>query len=148
MFKQYIDHANAEKDRKSYINLRSKFAALTDIINSCLDIDNGYQGAELADRDTLYFELCFFDKITVIANFSGIRERNTEKLLGRIAFSQDGKICRTFYFNESENIMDEHGAGIKGASLFSKEFISSMIFGVAEKLISDNMAFETVALYQ
>ncbi len=147
MFGSLIQYAENDRLRTVYVRLRAKFASLIDVVEQCADLKQGYQGVEITARNKVNFTLCFFDRIIVKGEFSGAIEGKKQQMLGRIVFSQDGSVCRTYYFDEFENIFDLHGHKIEEGNLFDVKLASHMLTEICHNLIDDGVAFETVKLW-
>jgi len=148
MFGAMSQHAENERLRMAYISLRAKFGKLAGVIEECSGSKQGYQGVEIAKRETVSLTLCFFDRIIVQAEFSGVIEDKRQQMIGRIVFSQNGSQCRTYFFDEFDSIFDAYGHEIEAGKMFDVKLTSHLLNEVYHKLIEDGVAFETVKLWR
>jgi hypothetical protein len=81
--------------------------------------------------------------VKVTADFTPVLKGDDSQPKGRISFKQEGRPCRTYYFNEHGAVFDAPGDIMK-RQLLDPAQIADLLTEVAHQLISDGVAFEKI----
>jgi hypothetical protein len=130
----------------SYCNLRAMFKKVIGIIEASAAFETAYHGVQITSKDDVSFSLLFFDRVPVVARFTGVMDGDKTPF-GKIAFEQDGKQCRTYFFNEQEQLYDDFGRLLK-AKVLSAALVDTLLDEVATRLIEEGTAFETFSFHK
>jgi hypothetical protein len=144
--REQVKAIETDKIINGYCVLRGMFAKMVTLIEKSAAYESGYHGVQLTDKNAVSFSLLFFDRICVIARFTGMLSED-KKPFGQIAFEQEGKPCRTYYFNEQGQVFDEFGV-LAAGSISSVAQVDDILTAVTHKLIDDGTAFETFDFFK
>lgn len=133
-----------EQAIKTYGNLRSMFKKLIKTIELSVAYEANYHGIQIITCEDTSFSMLFFDRINVVARFSGMTNEADGTMYGRIAFEQEGKSCRTYYFDEQGKVFDEIGKNYDGV-IDSVQQVDNLLSEVTHELIRGGIAFESFA---
>lgn len=133
-----------EQTIKTYGDLRGMFKKLIKAIETSVAYESNYHGIQVTDKGDTSFSMLFFDRINVVARFTGMMNEADEALYGRIAFEQEGKPCRTYYFDEQGRVFDEIGKKYDGV-IDSVQQVDNLLAEVTHELIRGGIAFESFA---
>lgn len=133
-----------EQTIKAYGDLRGMFKKLIKTIETSVAYESNYHGIQVTDKGDTSFSMLFFDRINVVARFSGMMNEADEAMYGRIAFEQEGKPCRTYYFDAHGHVFDEIGKKYDGV-IDSVQQVDNLLSEVTHELIRGGIAFESFA---